>query len=397
MEKNYEVIIVGAGPAGCSAGICLARQGREVLLIDKARFPRDKTCGDGIGPLALEALDRLGLLQQMMVQNPWRIEGIDFFSPAGQMIRAPFSHLEGRYKHGWVFPRREFDFLLWQHARGFSNVHALENCEAVDLFPASGKITGIRAQYGGRLENFSGKVIIGADGAYSRVAKRIFPPGRNFRNYAFAVRGYFHQVEGLTNQIEIHCEKNLLPGYGWIFPTGADSANVGVGIDSRFLKKKDMKKLFCAFIGENPGLRERFRKARLAENSFKGFPIPLGTFSPRRSDKNVLLLGDAGRFADVLSGEGIYYALRGGECAAEAIREGLKNARGSEKIGELYEKLWRKAFSLREYLIGNLLQRLVVGEFFLNLNVRRAGKNPIMARNLASILCHQKTKMRLLF
>jgi len=172
---------------------------------------------------------------------------------------------------------------------------------------------------------------------------------------------------------------------------------VGVGISSRFLKKKDMKKLFCAFIGENPGLRERFRKARLAENSFKGFPIPLGTFSPRRSDKNVLLLGDAGRFADVLSGEGIYYALRGGECAAEAIREGLKNARGSEKIGELYEKLWRKAFSLREYLIGNLLQRLVVGEFFLNLNVRRADKNPIMARNLASILCHQKTKMRLLF
>ena len=397
MNEEYDVIIVGAGPAGCSAAICLVRQGREVLLIDKANFPRDKVCGDGIGPLALEVLDRLGALQQMTARNPWKIEGIDFFSPAGQMVRAPFSHLEGGYKHGWVFPRKEFDFLLLQHARCFSNVHVLEGCEAVDLIHATGKIIGIRTQHGGCLKDFAGKVIIGADGAYSRVAKGIFSPGRGFRNYAFAARGYFCQVEGLTNQIEIHCEKSLLPGYGWIFPTGRDSANVGVGIDSRFLKKKDMKKLFHVFIRENPTLRERFRKARLMENSFKGFPIPLGTFSPRRSHKNVLLLGDAGRFADVLSGEGIYYALRGGECAAEAIHEGLNMQGGSERIGGFYEKLWRRAFSPKEYLIGNLLQKLVIGEFFLNLNIRRACKNPVMARNLASILCHQKTKMRLLF
>ena len=397
MEKEYEVIIVGAGPAGCSAAICLARQGCEVLLIDKAQFPRDKVCGDGIGPLALEVLDHLGVLQVMMDQNPWRVEGIDFFSPAGQRVRAPFSHLEGRYKHGWVFPRREFDFLLWQHVRGFSNVHVLENCEGVDLIYSGSKIVGIQAKYGSSPEDFRGKVILGADGAYSRVANRISFPGRVFRNYALGVRGYFHQVEGLTNQIEIHCEKNLLPGYGWIFPTGEDSANVGVGIASRFLKRKDMKKLFHVFIWENPPLRQRFRKARLVENSLKGFPIPLGTLSSRRSHKNVLLLGDAGRFADVLSGEGIYYALRGGECAAEAIHEGLKMAGGRERIGRIYEKLWRRAFRPQEYLIGNLLQRLVIGEFFLNLNIRRACKNPAMARNLASILCHQKTKIRLLF
>ena len=388
---------MGAGPAGCSTAICLARQGCEVLLIDKANFPRDKVCGDGIGPLALEVLDRLGVLQQMMARNPWMIEGIDFFSPSGQTVRAPFSHLEGRYKHGWIFPRREFDFFLWQRVRSFSNVHVLENCEAVDLIYAGSKIAGIRAQYGNSLEDFSGKVIVGADGAYSRVAKRISSPTRIFRHYAFAARGYFHQVEGLTDQIEIHCEKNLLPGYGWIFPTGEDSANVGVGIDSRFLKKKDIKRLFHVFIRENPILRERFRKARLVDNSFKGFPIPLGAFGPRRSLKNVLLLGDAGRFADVLSGEGIYYALRGGECAAEAIQKGFTNPTGSERVSGFYEKLWRRAFHPKEYLIGNLLQRLVIGEFFLNLNIRRACKNPVMARNLASILCHQKTKIRLLF
>ncbi len=396
MEKEYDVIIVGGGPAGCSAAICLARQGCKVLLMDKAQFPRDKVCGDGVGPLTLEVLDRLGVLQVMMDRNPWRVEGIDFFSPAGQRVRAPFSHLEGRYKHGLVLPRREFDFLLWQHVRGFSNVQVLENCEGVDLISAGSKIVGIQARYGSSLEDFRGKVILGADGAYSLVAKRISSPTRIFRSYAFAARGYFHQVEGLTNQIEIHCEKNLLPGYGWIFPIGEDSANVGVGIASRFLKKKDMNKLFHSFIWGNPPLRQRFRKARLVENSFKGFPIPFGTLGPRRSHKNVLLLGDAGRFADVLSGEGIYYALRGGECAAEAIHKGL-NAGESEKICEFYEKLWRRALDPKEYLIGNLLQRWVIGEFFLNLNVRRACRNPVMARNLASILCHEKTKVRLLF
>ena len=198
MEKEYEVIIVGAGPAGCSAAICLARQGCEVLLIDKAQFPRDKVCGDGIGPPALGVLDRLGVLQVMMDQNPWKVGGIEFFSPAGQRVRAPFSHLEGRYKHGWVFPRREFDFLLWQHVRSFSNVHLLENCEGVDLIYSGGKIAGVQAKYGSSLEDFRGKVILGADGAYSRVAKRISFPGRVFRNYAFGVRGYFRQVEGLT-------------------------------------------------------------------------------------------------------------------------------------------------------------------------------------------------------
>jgi geranylgeranyl reductase family protein len=397
MEKEYDVIIVGAGPAGCSAAICLARRGYEVLLMDKAKFPRDKVCGDGINPLGLEVLDRLGALPQMMTHNPRKIEGIDIFSPAGQMARASFSHLEARYKYGWVFPRREFDFLLWQLVGNFANIQALENCKGLDLILAGRKITGVRAQYGDSLEGFAGRVIIGADGAYSRMAKRVFPSSGNFQHYAFAVRGYFRKVEGLTDQIEIHCEKNLLPGYGWIFPTGEDSANVGVGISSRFLKKKDMKKLFHAFIEENPAVRERFRQAVLVENSFKGFPIPWGTFTPRRSHENVLLLGDAARFADVLTGEGIYYALQGGECAAEAIHEGLKTTGGTERIGEFYEKSWRRALDPKEYLIGRFLQRLVIGEFFLNLNVRRACKNPVMARNLASILCHEKTKMKLLF
>jgi len=134
------------------------------------------------------------------------------------------------------------------------------------------------------------------------------------------------------------------------------------------------------------------------EGSLKGWPIPLGTCGGKRGYKNVLLLGDAGRFADVLSGEGIYYALRGGECAAEAVDTSLRSpGAAAERAGEVYERLWRRSFRPFEYAIGNLLQKWVLKEMFLNFNVRRACRNPVMARNLASILCHEKTKMRLLF
>ncbi len=397
MKRKYDAIIVGAGPGGCSAAICLASKGYDVLLVDKAKFPRDKVCGDGIGPPALEVLDRLGVTGKILGANPWRIDGVEISSPAGQMVRASFRHLEGLYKHGWVMPREKFDFLLLQRVESFSNVQVLENREVKDLSYAGSRIEGVKVKCGAFLEEFTGKVIIGADGVHSRIAQKISFPGGISQSYAFAVRAYFDHVEGLNHYIEIHCEKSIFPAYGWIFPTDEGSANIGVGISSRFLKKRDLKNLFNSFTRGNGFLREKLHKAQLIKNSFKGWPIPLGTFFPRRSHKNVLLLGDAGCFADSLTGEGIYYALRSGECAAEAFHTGLNTPGGIPRMGEVYEKLWRKAFKSREYLIGKIFQRFVLTEFFCNYNVRRALQKPIMGQTLASILCHQKTKIRLLF
>ncbi|HSR11310.1 MAG TPA: geranylgeranyl hydrogenase, partial [Thermodesulfobacteriota bacterium] len=187
-----------------------------------------------------------------------------------------------------------------------------------------------------------------------------------------------------------------LPGYGWIFPTGESSANVGVGIAARALGKKNLQKLFAGFLSDRH-LKERFRSARMVEGSLRAWLIPMGSFGRRRSRGNVLLAGDAGGFADVLTGEGIYHALRGGECAAQAAEQTLGLKTGDGRAGELYEKLWRRIFPPAESWLGSMIQRRVVGEFFLNFHVRRASGKPAMARNLASILCHQKTKMRLLF
>ena len=135
----------------------------------------------------------------------------------------------------------------------------------------------------------------------------------------------------------------------------------------------------------------------MVEDSLQGGLIPMGSFFRRRSRKNVLLVGDAGGFTDVLTGEGVYFALRSGECAAEAIHSALSSTGELKKVGRVYESLWRKALPSREFLFGSLVQRLIVREFFLNRNIARAVKKPSMARDLASILCHEKSKIGLFF
>jgi len=391
------VIIVGAGPSGCAAAISLGRNGHRVLVVEKDRFPRGKVCGDGISPPALAALERLGILQEVMRNNPWKIEGVELFSPAGQMVTASFSHLKGPYPFGLVMPRKAFDALVFQEVRKNSNIEILENWEVKDFIDQDGVVKGIKSQSEGQKREFSAKFLVGADGAYSVVARKAVSRNQNFQQGAFGIRAYFRGVKDLGHCIEIHCDASILPGYGWVFPTGEDSANVGVGIASRHLKEKNIRNLFQTFVEGSLFLKERFREARMVENSLQGGPIPLGSFFRRRSRENVLLVGDAGGFTDVLTGEGVYFALRSGECAAAAIHSALSSPGGAEKAGRVYEGLWRNALPSREFLFGSLVQRLIVREFFLNRNIARAVKKPSMARDLASILCHQKSKIGLFF
>ena len=397
MEKRYDVIIVGAGPAGCSAAMSLARLGYEVALLEKEKFPRGKVCGDGIGPASLEVLDRLGVLPEVLQKSPWRIDGIKLSSPSGRMVSASFSHLRNPYPYGVVMPRREFDSLLFERAGNHPRIRILEKWAVKDLLFRDGSAEGVRAESEGEKGEFYGKILVGADGAYSTVRRKIFPRRKVPAPGAFGLRAYFQGVSGLTGHIEIHCPRSLLPGYGWVFPTGGDSANVGVGIASDQVRNKDLRGLFRAFVEETKGVKERLASARMAENSLQGGPIPLAGFWGRRSRGNILLVGDAGTFADVLTGEGIYSALRSGECAAEAIHRALSSSGDGGRTGAIYERIWRKNLGSLDFLIGPWAQKCMVREFFLDRNIGRAARKPSMARDLASILCHEKSKIGLFF
>lgn len=396
MKKRYDVIIVGAGPAGCSAATFIARKGLDVLLLDKACFPRDKVCGDGISPPALGVLGRMGLHETIKNKDPWKVDGIELISSTGKRLTAEFRQAEGIEEYGYVWPRRDFDMTLLEDVQSNLNVDVLGCCEVSDLTYKGKRPCGAIALHKGLLRDFKGEVIIGADGVHSVVKRKTSHLRAVTRQKALGLRAYFRDVQGLTRRMEIHWEGNHLRGYAWIFPTGDGTANVGLGIPHRFARGMDIKRSFGIFVEKNRSGGGVLHKARMVENTLKSWLIPLGSWLSKRSHKNVLLIGDAGGFADPVTGEGIYHALISGEFAAQAISKGLKGKGDIDVIGEIYDQLCRKAFKPKEYLLGGLLQRFLLNSYFLNFNISRAIRKPVMAANLVSILCHKKSKIGLI-
>ena len=208
MNKYFDVVVVGAGPSGCSAASFIAQKGYEVLLIDKAQFPRDKVCGDGFSASSLAVLERLEALEVVEKANPFRIDKVTVSSPNGTIVSAKPPSVEGLMDYGFVIPRKEFDHLFLQFAKGISKVKLLENIRIQELIYAGLNVCGVRSNN----ETFMGKIIIGADGVHSMIAKLLSLRNDNPKHRGIAMRAYFDNVENLNHEIEIHYEESILPG-----------------------------------------------------------------------------------------------------------------------------------------------------------------------------------------
>jgi len=396
-KKTYNAIVVGAGPAGCSAAYFLAKQDHDVLLVDRAKFPRDKVCGDAVSPRALAFLESIGASKKVETSGAFKVDGAIVSSPKGTVMKGIVPSIEGFRNYGYVFPRKDFDSLLLEHIQGLPNVEFVEKCKVKDVVYEEGYVRGLRAVHNGFPVKLKGEVIIGADGTNSIIAQKLSLKNQNPKHRAFGIRAYFDDVDGLDNYIEIHYDRSVIPGYAWIFPTGRRSANVGVGITSRFAMTKGIKETFKAFVEKSEFAAVKLKDARVREYSLKGWSIPLGSFPGCRSAGNVILTGDAGSMVDPLTGEGIYYALRSGELSAKALGMCLKEENGLRNLGRIYEKLWKKAFKWNEYRIGYFYQRFLRSEAFLNISISRAAQNRKKAQVLAGAIVHLLPIRRLFF
>lgn len=392
-SKKYQVIIVGAGPGGCSAALFLAKEGYSVLLLDRAAFPRDKICGDGITQPSLWMLDRMGVLEKMEKQNPFRAYGFIITSPAGKRMKSetpPYKKFPMEY--AYVMKRQVFDAVLLAHLKEINNIDIIEGFTVCDFVYDNGKMAGVTGARGDSAESFYGEYIIGADGVHSVLARRLSLLNNKPRHRAFAVRAYFDNIEGLEDHIEIHYDEAMLPGYGWIFPLSKTSANVGVGVMNRFCDSKGINALFELFVKENVFAKDRLKGAVMEKGSFKGWALSMGGSPSKKSSGNVLFVGDAGSLVDPMTGEGIYHALRSGEYAAQAISEGFKNKLGRKAVGPAYEKYLSKEFKWKEYIPGYLAQPLLKNKTFINFSISRAVKSSRRARTLAGIVGHTLPK-----
>ena len=346
---SADVVVVGAGPAGSVCAARLARRGVDVLLVDRATFPRDKACGDGLPPGSVEVIDRAGAGQALRAQGFARIDGIRLGSPDGRTYtlglrprRAPFL----------VAPRRRLDALLRDHALRCGARSA--NAALTDLARDGDawRVT-LRTGASGRL-TVRTRVVVGADGATSRVARTLWG-GRVPRSArGVSVRAYLDGIATVPRTVEFHFWRPFLPGYAWIFPLGPRRANVGVMLtaDAAWLGPASLESALHAFLAR-PDVATRLQSDARPERVL-AWQLP---WAPRRrirrSGDGLVLCGDAARLVDPLTGEGLHAALVSAEAASDVVADALARARVDadtlaaydrridRRLGPLIRRSWR--------------------------------------------------------
>lgn len=340
---TYDVIVLGAGPAGSTAAAFLAKAGLKTLLLDRASFPRPKTCGDAIPIAAYEIFDEMGI-QTIYDANYYRIKRVIHRNMSEtesvfELTNSNFSHSEA-----FVAPRYEFDYLLFQHAI----VCGAEFQQVQILAPLleNGRVVGLRGKQGEAPMSYHAKVVIVADGASSVIARALNPQRRSDRYTAVAIRAYVETNVDLEAAIEIDFMEETLPGYAWFFPTAKRRANIGMGIRADFYKKQGFalneiveiyrqKSYIFDRIGTNP------------LEDLKSWQIPLFSFDTQRVFDGAILIGDAGQFVNQITGDGIYEALFTGRAAAKTVLQALQTSDCSQAALAGFDDLWREKLGKR--------------------------------------------------
>jgi geranylgeranyl reductase family protein len=365
MAERYDVAVVGAGPAGAAAGITAARNGLRVVCLDKATFPRDKTCGDGLTAAALHSLERLGLTRERLSQLPAAVvDETVLVSPSGRRVCLP---LAGDGIHAAVVRRRDLDAALLEVAR----VHGVEiraGCGVDTVATNAYHVT--LALDGTRLD---AAFVVAADGHFSTVRRVLEPSTTRDLGEWHAARQYFEGVD--DHRLWVLFEEDLLPGYAWVFPLPGGQVNVGYGVlrgDGR--KGRDLKRLWPDLL-ERPHVRDILGAKAQPIDSVRAWPIPARYDRARLTHGRVLYAGDAAGVVDPMTGEGIAQALDTGALAAEAI------ARGGD-VGARYRAAVDRALG-RDLRLASALQSILRSRLGARGAIRAAGLSPWTRRQFA--------------
>jgi len=384
VTDRWDAVVVGAGPAGATTALLLARAGASVLLIDRARFPRDKACSEYLSPATTEILARLDrdVLAEVESAAHAKLYGMKVVAPSGAAMCGRFRG--GPRPYSFALPRTAFDTMLLTAARR-AGAHVCEATTVENLVWGKGAVAGVVARSSnGQRATHNARIVVGADGLRSVVARRLglvrsSPP----RRVAFAA--HVTDVAGIDGVGELHVSGR---GYVGLGPVGGGVTTVALVLPLATVRKerRDLRSGFFTELEKFPGLAGRFDPRRLARDVLVTGPFAQWSRTAAAPGGGALLVGDAADFFDPFTGQGIYSAMRGAELAAACLIPAL--ARG---VGEPIPPAALRPYLLarrREFSGKWLLERLIgvgVGwPALTNRVVRRLAGRPDLADLLVS-------------
>jgi geranylgeranyl reductase family protein len=378
VKTEADVIVIGAGPGGSAAARYLAAEGFDVIALEKSHFPREKVCGDGLTPRAVRELQLIGL--ETPRSEGWiPSKGLRMIG-GGHRLEFPWYDLESFPNYGLSLPRASFDHKLAEHARaagadvregwhvdaaligGDFGVASAADAPQAQLVRKGGDEAGKK----GEPVEFRAPLVISADGVSGRIALGLGIERDKKRPIGVAVRTYFetprHSEEWMEGHLEIwdgeRGNSNLLPGYGWIFPLGDGTANVGLGTLSAkgTPPKLDHRALMRDWLDHSAADWEFGEQV----GQIKGAAIPMAFNRQPHYVPGLMLVGDSGGMVNPFNGEGIAYAMQAARRATEAAvaaREAT-TAQARETALESYARMMKDDLG-GYYSLGRVFASLV--------------------------------------
>jgi menaquinone-9 beta-reductase len=365
--EHADVVVVGAGPGGAAAAANLAARGRDVILLEKDRFPRDKVCGDGLTPRVIKELLDLGLVEEAhgraegwATQKGLRIHG------GRTVMELPWPELDDWPGWGGTATRRVFDETIARTAQrnGARLVEGTGATRPVWRDASETRVSGVAwRDADGREGTVHAPVVIAADGAGGPMAKHLGVRRRMERPMAVAARGYYRSSrsddEWISSFLDLtSADGELLSGYGWVFPLDDGTINVGLGLlsTSKEFQAVNYRKLLAAWA---TGMADEWETTEdhLTEPLRTG-PIPMGFNRTPLHQRGVLLVGDSGGMVNPFNGEGISYAMEAAALAADVVDRALTTRRTSdlERFDQELRQRWGGYYTLGKVfaeLVGN--------------------------------------------
>jgi geranylgeranyl reductase family protein len=331
--SGHDVLVVGGGPAGASCAYWLAEAGHDVLLLEKKRYPREKTCGDGLTPRSVRQLHDMGLADDLTEFH--RFEGLRSLA-FGRTLELRWPSHPDYPSFGYVITRKDLDHLVAERAVK-AGATLWQEAEATAPLLENGLVRGatvkVKDNGGSVLQHVRARYVVIADGGNSRFGRAVGTSRERTYPLGMAIRGYYtsprHDEPWIESHLDIRDKAgNVLPGYGWIFPVGDGRVNVGIGLLSTFNQWKavNTSHLMESFVDYAPaswGL-----SAETSCGPPTGGKLPMALSVGPHAGPTWLVAGDAGGSINPFNGEGIAYAYETGRLAADAVGQALRTGDG---------------------------------------------------------------------